>query len=66
MKIDGGMRGGLDHAAADAARQEERGYDGVRMAETSHDPFLPLMLAAQAPSGSTSAPPSPSRSPATP
>jgi probable F420-dependent oxidoreductase len=46
MKIDGGMRGGFDHAAEDAARQEERGYDGVWVAETSHDPFLPLALAA--------------------
>jgi probable F420-dependent oxidoreductase len=47
MKIDGGIRGTLDTAAAEAARQEERGYDGVWVAETSHDPFLPLALAAQ-------------------
>jgi probable F420-dependent oxidoreductase len=46
MKIDGGI-GGLDTAAASAAALEERGYDGVMAAETSHDPFLPLLLAAQ-------------------
>jgi probable F420-dependent oxidoreductase len=47
MKIDGGLRGGLDHATAAAAELERRGYDGVLSAETSHDPFLPLLLAAQ-------------------
>jgi probable F420-dependent oxidoreductase len=47
MKVDGGI-GGLDHAGATAAEQEQRGYDGVWSAETSHDPFLPLVAAAQA------------------
>ncbi len=47
MKIDGGMRGGLDTATAVAADLERRGYDGVMTAETNHDPFLPLLLAAQ-------------------
>ncbi len=47
MKIDGGIRGGLDRAQAAAAELERRGYDGVMTAETSHDPFLPLLLAAQ-------------------
>jgi probable F420-dependent oxidoreductase len=47
MKIDGGIRGGLDQATASAAELERRGYDGVMSAETSHDPFLPLLLAAQ-------------------
>jgi probable F420-dependent oxidoreductase len=47
MKIDGGIRGGLDRATASAAAQERRGYDGIWVAETSHDPFLPLLLAAQ-------------------
>ena len=46
MKIDGGI-GGLDTAAAQAAGLEARGYDGVMSAETSHDPFLPLLLAAR-------------------
>lgn len=47
MKIDGGIRGGLDHATAAAAAQERRGYDGIWVPETAHDPFLPLVLAAQ-------------------
>src|SRR5918997_5937907 len=47
MKIDGGMRRGLDQASAAAAALERRGYDGVLSAETSHDPFLPLLLAAE-------------------
>jgi probable F420-dependent oxidoreductase len=47
MKIDGGISGGLDRARASAAAQERRGYDGIWVAETSHDPFLPLLLAAQ-------------------
>ena len=34
--------------AVEAAREaEEAGYDGIWSAETSHDPFLPLLLAAQ-------------------
>lgn len=47
MKIDGGIRGGLDEATASAAAQEARGYDGIWVPETSHDPFLPIVLAAQ-------------------
>jgi probable F420-dependent oxidoreductase len=47
MKVDGGIRGGLQHAREEAARQEQRGYDGLWSAETSHDPFFPLLLAAE-------------------
>jgi probable F420-dependent oxidoreductase len=47
MKIDGGIWGGLDQAGAAAAQQEARGYDGIWVPETSHDPFLPLVLAAE-------------------
>jgi probable F420-dependent oxidoreductase len=47
MKIDGGIRSTLDHAAADARKAEESGYDAVWAAETSRDPFLPLLLAAE-------------------
>jgi probable F420-dependent oxidoreductase len=37
------------HLAADAAvRAHQLGYDGFFAAETSHDPFLPLMVASQA------------------
>jgi probable F420-dependent oxidoreductase len=47
MKIDGGIWGGLDKAGQVAAQQEARGYDGIWVPETSHDPFLPLILAAE-------------------
>ena len=56
MKVDGGigdMRGGsaeggyLSGAGASAKELEEQGYDGIWSAETSHDPFFPLLLAAQ-------------------
>jgi probable F420-dependent oxidoreductase len=47
MKIDGGIWGGLDKAGQAAAQQEARGYDGIWVPETSHDPFLPLALAAE-------------------
>lgn len=47
MRVDGGL--GFDAAdAAKTARQvEEDGFDGLWCAETSHDPFLALMLAAE-------------------
>lgn len=47
MKIDGGI-GGLRNAGEMARQQEELGYDGLWSAETGHDPFLPLALAATA------------------
>ena len=47
MRIDGGI--GFDPAGViEAARLAEQvGYDGIWSAETSHDPFLPLVLAAE-------------------
>ncbi len=55
MKVDGGIgdlrgtSGGefLSGAGAAAAELEDQGYDGIWTAETSHDPFFPLLLAAQ-------------------
>lgn len=47
MKVDGGI-GGLDGAVEAAKAQEDDGYDGIFSAETGHDPFFPLLLAAQA------------------
>ena len=47
MKVDGGMAGMLEGAGAAAAEAEAAGYDAVWGAETSHDPFLPLLLAAE-------------------
>ncbi len=52
MKIDGGLTGlnnpsGIG-AIGEAARElEEAGYAGAWTAETSHDPFLPHMVAAE-------------------
>ena len=46
MKVDGGITFDLAGAAEAAAEAEATGYDGVWSAETSHDPFLPLLLAA--------------------
>jgi len=47
VRVDGGI--GLDLASApgDACDAEAAGYDGVWVAETSHDPFFPLLLAAE-------------------
>src|SRR5688572_32757540 len=47
MKVDGGI-GGFDTAADMAKMQEALGLDGLWSVETGHDPFLPLLLAAQA------------------
>lgn len=49
MKVDGGFGygGGLDAVAKAAKEQEAAGYDGFWTAETAHDPFLPLLLAAE-------------------
>ena len=48
MKIDGGI-GFSPTGIVEAARQAEaNGYDGVWTAETSHDPFLPIAIAAGA------------------
>jgi probable F420-dependent oxidoreductase len=48
MKVDGGLPFELDKAGGAAAEAESRGYDAVWTAETSHDPFFPLLLAAGA------------------
>jgi probable F420-dependent oxidoreductase len=48
MKIDGGLMGtDLEVLARTARELEAVGYDGVQSAETSHDPFLPLLVAAE-------------------
>ncbi|MBK5223724.1 MAG: LLM class F420-dependent oxidoreductase [Acidimicrobiia bacterium] len=46
MKVDGGI-GELSNAVSGAERAEAAGYDAVWSAETSHDPFMPLLLAAE-------------------
>ena len=47
MKLDAGI-GGIESAAQRAAEAEAAGYAGVFTAETGSDPFLPLLLAAEA------------------
>jgi len=47
MKLDSGLMGKLADAPASAAKLEAAGYDGAITAELAHDPFFPLLLAAQ-------------------
>ena len=47
MKVDGGVGWELDLVGAQAQELEEMGYTGILSAETSHDPFFPLLVAAQ-------------------
>ncbi|HEY7137960.1 MAG TPA: LLM class F420-dependent oxidoreductase, partial [Acidimicrobiia bacterium] len=48
MKIDGGLPGNDLRAVPKVAKElEDLGYDGAFSAETSHDPFFPLLVAAE-------------------
>lgn len=47
MKVDGGLTANLEGAGAEARALEEAGMSGVVTTETAHDPFFPLLLAAQ-------------------
>ncbi len=47
MKVDGGLAGDLSRVAESARALDSAGYDGASTAETAHDPFFPLLLAAQ-------------------
>jgi hypothetical protein len=47
MKIDGGISTDLRSVPQQAKDVEAAGYSGAWTAETSHDPFLPLLLAAE-------------------
>lgn len=47
MKVDAGLGPQLDCVAEAVREHEQLGFDGVRTAETAHDPFLPLLLAAE-------------------
>lgn len=47
LRLDGGIPNRLETAVEVATFLEVRGYDGGWTAETSHDPFLPLLLAAE-------------------
>ena len=47
MKVDGGVASDLAKAGPNAQQAEAAGYSGLWTAETNHDPFLPLLLAAE-------------------
>ncbi len=47
MLVDGGIGFDPSGAVEAAVRAEGDGYDGIWTAETAHDPFLPLVLAAE-------------------
>jgi len=47
MKVDGGVGFELDTVGVQAQELEEMGYSGIMTAETAHDPFFPLLVAAQ-------------------
>ena len=47
MKVDGNISGNLRKAGEQATNLEAAGYSGVWTAETNHDPFFPLLLAAE-------------------
>jgi probable F420-dependent oxidoreductase len=48
VKVDGSLGFQMADAGAAAREAEAAGYDGVWSVETSHDPFFPLLLAAEA------------------
>jgi segregation and condensation protein B len=47
MKVDTGIGHQLEKIPAQIRELEAAGYDGVRTAEMNHDPFFPLLLAAE-------------------
>ncbi len=47
MKVDASAAADLGNIANQAARLEALGYDGLRVAELNHDPFMPLAIAAE-------------------
>jgi probable F420-dependent oxidoreductase len=47
MRVDGGIGNDLRKVPGEARAAEEAGYDAVWGSETSHEPFLPLVLAAE-------------------
>ena len=48
FKVETGLYSArLEETAGFAKRAEEQGYDGINAAETAHDSFLPLVIAAE-------------------
>ena len=48
MKVDAIVAANMSSIGSEAARLEKLGYNGLRVAELNHDPFMPLGLAATA------------------
>jgi probable F420-dependent oxidoreductase len=47
MKVDAGLSNQLETVPDSARKLEAAGYDGLNTAEMNHDPFFPLLLAAE-------------------
>jgi probable F420-dependent oxidoreductase len=47
LRIDRGIPSGLTRVPATVAALERRGYDGCWTGEINHDPFLPVLMAAE-------------------
>src|SRR3954471_8593351 len=47
MKVDTGVGANLQRVPEEAVGAQKEGYDGIWSAETAHDPFLPLTIAAE-------------------
>ncbi|MBV8350438.1 MAG: LLM class flavin-dependent oxidoreductase, partial [Mycolicibacterium sp.] len=47
LRIDGGIPGQLARVPNVAGALERQGYDGCWTGEINHDPFLPMLLAAE-------------------
>ena len=47
MKVDAGIGHQLEKIPQTVRSLEAAGYDGIRTAEMNHDPFFPLLLAAE-------------------
>ncbi|HIE89645.1 MAG TPA: LLM class F420-dependent oxidoreductase, partial [Gammaproteobacteria bacterium] len=45
MKVDANISADMTRTPRQAAHLESLGYDGLRIAELNHDPFLPLAIA---------------------
>ena len=47
MKVDANISADMTKTGRQATHLESMGYDGLRIAELNHDPFLPLAIAAE-------------------
>jgi probable F420-dependent oxidoreductase len=47
VKVDAAVAANMERIGAEAQRLEAIGYDGLRLAELNHDPFMPLAIAAE-------------------